>query len=459
LGEPVDQLSNRLLWLAGVLGVLLLAVIANYLLHGDEGGLNPVAQAAERTAHLPGGKLAMEVSYTAPGLAAPIVGNGGGTFDAKSGRSQMVLSIPVPGRGTETMTAVGDKTTVFMRSSTLSAELPPGRVWLKMQPTFGHDPQTALGSSGGAESTIEMLSAVGGDVSREGQEKVRGHLATRYKATIDFSRVSEVLAQRGETELAHEYEELADKVPSTIPVEVWIDQQGIARRIEMVQELPAGETGVTVTMDMTMELFDFGKQPKIDLPSSDEAFDVTPLTRVQLGLVDGGALEHLIAPTGGAPLPRAQFRRKGNAICREEKRQSKVGPPIVPLKQYLRGAGSKEELVAKMRRWSATYVRPGIKLGEEAGRRLAHLTPPAADAAEYAAALKKLAMGVERLQALAVALELGSMPALKQVGEEETAHKDEADAELRRLGLDACVGDDSADEGQSDPGQSGASIE
>lgn len=282
----VDQLTNRLLWLAGLLGVLLIAVVVNSLLHGDEGGLNPIAQAAERTGHLAGGKLAMEVTYSAPSLATPVTGHGSGSFNARSGRSQVELSIQAPGGATETITSVGDERTVFIRSPKISAGLPNGRTWLGVQPLLGHDPQTAFSSGGGAKSTIEMLAAVGDDVHRVDQQDVRGHPTTRYQGSIDLSRVSEILAEHGEAELAQEYEALASEMPDSIPVEVWIDRQGLARRIDMVEELPVTDE-VTVTTEMKMEFFDLGAEPKIDLPSADEVFDATPALRAELGIEEG----------------------------------------------------------------------------------------------------------------------------------------------------------------------------
>jgi hypothetical protein len=460
LGESVDQLTNRLLWLAGLLGVLLLGVIANYLLHGDEGGLNPVAQAAERTGHLPGGKVAMEISYTAPGLTTPIVGSGSGTFDTKSGRSQMEMSMPIPGRGKMTISAVGDTKTAYVRSPQFAGQLPPGKTWIGMQPMLGHDPETAFGTNNSAKGTLEMLSAVGGSVERVDRQTVRGHLTTRYKATIDFHRLGEVMAQGGEPELAREYEQLASQIPAPIPVEVWIDQQGIARRMTMHEELPAGDSGVVVAMDIRMELFDFGPQAKIDLPPKSEVLDITPMLRAELGMLDGSRYAKVVAPAGGPPLSAAAFHRKGEAICRDGLSAAKhVEDLAEKMKGELHQGADSEEGAAWLRRWAAELIGPTTKTFKSLGRRLASLSPPAADAAEYEAALQEIPVTLEKFEAIKVASEMGSTKALKLLDDEDgDSHEAEADARWRRLGLGTCA-KDTDEEGQSGSAQSGASIE
>ena len=49
-----NPLSRRLLQLAGLLSLLLIAVVVNYLLHDGSDAINPIAEAAKRTAAMPG---------------------------------------------------------------------------------------------------------------------------------------------------------------------------------------------------------------------------------------------------------------------------------------------------------------------------------------------------------------------------------------------------------------------
>lgn len=254
-----------------------------------------------------------------------------------------------------------------------------------MQPLLGHSPETAFATSGGAESTIEMLSAVGGDVRREDRQTVRGHMTTRYKATIDLGRMSAILKENGEDELAHEYEQLASKMPASVPVEAWIDAAGVARRIRIVQELPTGVDGITVTADMRMEIFDFAPQPKIALPPRHAVFDVTPLLRSELGLLNGAGYAKLTRPAGGKPLGRAAFRQQVSGICRAaHARGDAARERAQPLLERVQGAGSKAEARAYLQRWSAAFVPPVDRIGRGLLHRLASIPPPRTDAAAWA---------------------------------------------------------------------------
>jgi len=120
---PADgRLAKRLLWLAGLLGVLLIGVVVIAALHGD--GLNPVTAAAERTAAMPGARIALEVSYSGEGEAGTIDGHGAGVYNARTGRSRTHLSLPVSGE-TITTYSVGDRRSVHLRGPSLAPALPP----------------------------------------------------------------------------------------------------------------------------------------------------------------------------------------------------------------------------------------------------------------------------------------------------------------------------------------------
>lgn len=227
------------------------------LLHDGSTVLNPIAEAAQRTAAMPGARLKMEVTYSVEGSPRTITGTGDGDYDARSGRTDAQMTLALPDGGSLWVEAVGDERTVYTRSSALESMLPPGKLWLGMEPLLGHDPQNALGTGSGAQGTLEELKAAGGDVEELDHQIVRGHRTTRYKSTIDLSHVADLMAEGGDATLAREYEVLAEQVPDSIPVEVWIDDHGLARLVRMVQQLPTVPGGPTVTTDTRTEFFDF----------------------------------------------------------------------------------------------------------------------------------------------------------------------------------------------------------
>ncbi len=442
----MPTLSKRLLRLAAFLSVLLIAVIVNYLLHGGADELNPVAEAAQRTAAMPGARLKMEVIYTIQGRAKPLVASGLGAFDANSGRSRIALRVPVAGQAPQIVTAVSDQRTAFIRSAAFAAELPPGKEWLGMEPLLGHDPRSALGAGPGAQGTIEMLKAAGGEVEELGQGMVGGAETTHYKATIELSRVAEVMTEQGDAGLAREYERLAERTPYPIPVEVWIDDQGLARLVRTVQQLPIPSGGPTVTMDMRMELFDFGARPRIELPPPGRVLDTTPILRAELDLADGTSLGPLTPPAGAAPLPGASFRRRATAICRQATvrakrlvpRAHRVVEEFGALDPAAAKSGAARPLLLATGRW---FESGAYRLGHRMFGELAALAPPPRDAATYQRYLRSVAEQGEWILAEARAFQLGAfeVPGTEDHAAEEAKRTKEQRQIATALGIPACA--------------------
>jgi hypothetical protein len=64
-------------------------------------------------------------------------------------------------------------------------------------------------------------------------------------------------------------------------VEVWIDRKGLVRRTAMsVPYELVGGSGASVVL--TMDFYDFGVTPEIEIPPDDAAFDATELSKEML---------------------------------------------------------------------------------------------------------------------------------------------------------------------------------
>lgn len=444
--QGLDPRSTRLLRLAGFLSVLLIAVVVNYLLHGGAAELNPVAQAAQRTAATPGARLRMAITYKVEGSSTTLRGTGTGSLNTSSGRSRMDFTMPIPGQPTLTMEAVGDSRHVYLHSSVLSPELPAGKEWLGMEPLLGHDPEQALGNGGNAKGTLEMLKAVGGNVDELDHQIVGGHQTTRYKATIDLSRAAKIFSEHGETDLASEYEQIVEKLPDpSIPVEVWIDEHGLARLIRMVQKLPTVSGGPTVTMDMRMEFFDFGAHPKVKLPPSSKVFDFTPVLRAELGLANGHNVVPLQPPAGAKPLSVSAFHQRVNGICRtSESELKRLAPTAEPLFRKLKNIdptallnGEAKPLLRKVGRWTEDRLYP---FGRRWLRNLAGVPPPVQYATKYRRYLQLDARDLEGALAGARLYQLGEfkLPGAEAQKAETKRLKKERQALVSSLGVSVC---------------------
>lgn len=455
-GSDLDPLSSRLVQIAGLLAVVLIAVVANAALHSDGNPLNPVAEAAQRTEKAPGMKLAFEFRYSVPNSTRTIVGHGTGAYDTRSGRAKIDFSVPVPGQPTVTMHGVDDGRTTFLRSPMLAPALPPGKSWYAIQPLLGHSAETAFGGGGNAKSSLEMLRTAGDSLEDKGQVTIRGHQTTVYAGTLELGKVSARLEERGEKELAREFREVAKLTPSSMPFEVWIDENGMARRLRLVQQLPAADGQPTLTMDTEMEFFDFRARPKIELPPSRAVFDATPMMRAELNMLNGSTLAALTKPSGRPPLPPTAFRRQGNAICRGLKRE------LMPLARFaydwttrLKETGgwdtrTPDQAKTKIQRFGHDFYRPLVSLEKRVLRRFGRLSPPTADAATFARFLHRNAIETELRLAQAVAAEAGNLKIWDELEAKLDANREGEDAIVRKLGLDACVGHDHDDASHSD---------
>jgi hypothetical protein len=289
-GEPVDPLSRRLLDGAKFLSLLLILVLVNSFLNDSSGEnrleFNPVAAAAERTQNEPGARFSMKAIYTSPSLPQPLVGHGSGAINSQTGYSQAVITVDEPGKGPVRVETISDGTTMYMRGTGISDKLPSGREWFAMQPFLGHSEQEAMVGGGDVDSALQMFTAVGGNFEELGREQVRGVPTRRYRTSISLDGYAELLRDEGKDELADHYEKLATLMPGPVVGEAWIDDKEIVRRNRVVMDLPSEEGQPALTMDMRMDLFDFGARPNIQLPDSSQVFDATPYLEEQFDEIE-----------------------------------------------------------------------------------------------------------------------------------------------------------------------------
>jgi hypothetical protein len=439
-----NPLSRRLLQLAGLLSLLLIAVVVNYLLHDGSGVVNPIAEAAQRTAAMPGARLKLEVTYSSAASSRTVTGTGDGVYDGRTGRSDVQMTMALPDGSSIWVEALGDDRETFTRSSTLEPLLPPGKLWLGMQPLLGHEPLGGMGSGPGARGILDELKAGGADIEEVDHQSVSGHPATRYRTTIDPSREADIAAAAGDRALAREYEAIAEQVPDPIQVEVWVDDHGLARLVDLQQKLPTASGGPDLTVDTRMEFFDFGHKSKIPWPPRRKVFDYTPVLRAELGLEDGHSLGPLSPPAGAKPLSAAAFRRKANAICGQAYGEARA---LLPQERRLMdrlelmGPDPADPAAALplLRRLGRWVEGPIYRLWHRQFRELTALAPPAQEAAAFRRFQLLEVKGTEWALASARAFQIG----LTKMPADQKARNKRQEAEARRigneLGIPACT--------------------
>ena len=267
-GEPLDPLSRRLLRTAGGLAVLLLLVLVNSAVNGsgDQLDLNPVAAAAERTEDASGARFSLYIVYSSPALPQSITAVGSGAYNAETDRSRATFELNGPA-GSVQMVEIDAGEFEYKGGDLVERELPPGKEWVRIEEGAPEEGEAPLE----IEDTLHMLTTTG-EIQMVGREPVNGTMTRRYRSEIPLTELVDFLREKGRDEAADSYESIRSQVPAEISVESWVDRKGLLRRLRMAMPMP-GESGEPFTVDMRMDIFDYGAQPDIRLPDPDRVVD------------------------------------------------------------------------------------------------------------------------------------------------------------------------------------------
>jgi hypothetical protein len=271
---------------------------------GFEGGTlsaKDLALVADRTTAEGGMRMSIEQTMSL-GSQGTIPARGEGSFDNKSRRGEMTLSMDVSnlpgggaldgGGGAVQQHMVFDGSTFYMRSPAFDAVLPSGKRWLKFDlaragKEIGVDFSTLMqGANSDPTQTLQYLKAAGGDVKRVGTETVRGTSTTHYRTTVDFEKVPDG-APAGERAAMRKSIQQIIKLSGTktVPIDVWVGDDGIARRI--VSSYGSNIGGERTTIKQRIEMYDFGAKIDVKIPPDDETFDFSQLGELLQGAGSG----------------------------------------------------------------------------------------------------------------------------------------------------------------------------
>lgn len=273
--------------LAALLGCLVAAVV----LAGcggstrDSVSLDSVAHAATRTAEAGSSRFELRMTMDTGGQSVAMSASGAFDYDGQRGR--MTMQMPELGGSFEVLF---DGTVLFMRMPEAQAtQLPGGKRWLKVD-------LQRLGGLAGADvgalmqmqrqqnpaQLLDYLKSVEGSAQQLGREEVRGVATTHYRATMDLRKALdlqlEALPEEQRAALRAQLEHALATVAQQggIPIDVWVDDDGVARRMAMKLAMAAG-AGAAATMEMSMDLFDFGVDVDVDHPRAGEVLDFAAL--------------------------------------------------------------------------------------------------------------------------------------------------------------------------------------
>lgn len=233
-----------------------------------------VVDAASNTQAAESARISFSGTLTGGGADGTITGEG--AFAGRQGRMTMDLSGVAGGQVAGRMEMIFDELLVYMKfPSEIMQGIPGGKEWIKVDLAMmgeqdAFDLQQIMQLSGTDPSqSLDLLRAAGTDFREVGEEDVRGVATTHYEGTVDLEKVAEQVPE----EARESYRRLMELSGQTeIPMEVWIDEDGLTRRVRYEQTLGDG-----TTMDLTQEYFDFGVEVDVEPPPDEDVLDITDL--------------------------------------------------------------------------------------------------------------------------------------------------------------------------------------
>lgn len=211
-------------------------------------------------------KMTLATEMTAAGKTATV--RGAGVMDLEDGDSDMTLT----SAGEEIEQRVLDGVIYQKAPAEQRAQLkmPEGKTWMKIDPA-------RLGGSGGqvndpAESFAYTKGVTNGDVTKVGTETIDGARTTHYRVKVDVKD----LAQGDQAKAEQLRKQLGT---STLPLEMWIDDEGRLRqetiKVTLRPEATEGQKNQTVTNTTTLKFSDFGTEADVEEPAAGDTVDVT----------------------------------------------------------------------------------------------------------------------------------------------------------------------------------------
>jgi hypothetical protein len=184
---------------------------------------------------------------------------GSGSIDFAKDRGELVFVVEVPQMGKESR-KMEMRSLYIGRDSYLGVPYRGKTLWQKSPDYEATGPDRFAPGPGGArpDEVLDLLRKSSKKVELLGNDEIRGVSADHYRAHIDEKSVGD------DAEL---YE------PNGLVIDVWIDDEGLLRRIR----IPFGGAEGPVEV---IDLYDFGVPVDIDAPPADEVISVEEFERL-----------------------------------------------------------------------------------------------------------------------------------------------------------------------------------
>jgi len=235
-----------------------------------------LAASAARTSHAKSARIAMTMRMTVPPSGTSVVANASGVVGFRDRSGDLDMHMTIPGAGAIEMREVMVWPVIYMRSPLFAAAL-HGKQWMKLDLAKIERANgvnlNAVTSTGSSDPT-QMLQALENEsdsLQNLGAATVRGVPTVHYHAVIDLDKAAKnapaairAAVQKSDARL------VAMLGTHRMPMDVWIGQDHLVRRLAYHMALPVASTGETLAMDVRLDMFDFGVPVHVTAPPASD---------------------------------------------------------------------------------------------------------------------------------------------------------------------------------------------
>ena len=237
-----------------------------------------LAAAVDKTTKAESSRMDFRVNLEGKGDSGELEGEG--VFDYRRNRGQMTMNLSGLDEGMKSLLFILDGDVVYM--SGFDDQLPNGKTWMKIDTSTvpGAAQFSELGRMSQPAVELQYLRAASKSIEEKGSEKVRGVETTRYHTVIDLSKLAAESAEGVPPKLRKQVQReakdlLAESDIEELPTDVWIDADGLLRK--MATNFAFEAEGEKVRMKSTVEFFDFGVPVRVTRPPASETLDMSDL--------------------------------------------------------------------------------------------------------------------------------------------------------------------------------------
>jgi len=239
-----------------------------------------LAASATRTSHAKSARMAMTMRMTVPPSGASIVAHANGVVGFRNRDADMTMNMTIPGAGAIRMREVMVWPVIYMRSPLFAAAL-HGKQWMKLDMAKIERANgvnlNALTSTSSSDPTqmLQTLENESDSLQNLGAATVRGVPTVHYHAVIDLAKAAKnapasmrAAVQKSDARL------VAMLGTHRMPMDVWIGQDQLVRRLAYHMSLPIASTGETMRMAIQLDMFDFGVPVHVTAPPAGQVAEL-----------------------------------------------------------------------------------------------------------------------------------------------------------------------------------------